>query len=41
MKGINRYKLLGIKKISHGDIKYGIGNIVNNIVIALLVTDGH
>ena len=28
-------KIKIIKKISHGDIMYGIGNVVNNIVITL------
>ena len=29
------YKLPVIKSISHGDVTYSIGNIVNNIVITL------
>lgn len=32
-KGDKRYKLLVIKSISHGDVKYGMGNVVNKIVM--------
>ena len=35
MKEIKRYKLPVIKSISHGEVMYGIGNIVNNIAITL------
>ena len=34
-KGIKRYKFSVIKYMSHGDVKYSIGNIVNNVVITL------
>ena len=33
MKGVKRLKFPNIKQISHVDIIYSIGNIINNIVI--------
>ena len=35
MREINRHKLPVVKKITHGDVMYSIGNIVNNIIITL------
>ena len=34
-EGIKKYKLPVIKQISHEDVRYSIGNTVNNIVITL------
>lgn len=35
VKGNMKSKFPGIKQISHGDVMYSIGNIVNNIVITM------
>ena len=35
MTGIKRYKFPVIKKVSHGNITYNIGNTVNNTVTIL------
>lgn len=35
MKEIRGYKLLSIKQIGHGDVKYSTGNMVHNTVITL------
>ena len=39
MKANKRFKFPGIKQVSNADVMYSIGYIVNNIVIALHVSD--
>ena len=39
-KGIKRHKLPVKKQVSHGDAMYSIGNRINNMLSAFIMTNG-